>query len=580
MKSLKDKLGIRLSDLRRGLGRVLRRYPVETALWTLLTALYIWWTEADRFPLFPAAGLWLFPLFAFGALILNTLAGCGPWRRIYFVCWAPLLPLLRWPGLQAWTASEQFGLTLGLLVPLALLLCRRTRDNRRFADEAFRYLRAAAVALFLADTALALFEATLWSAAYIFEFDEMHWVERLAVDVIPIANFLAAPMFFLLLLDRWENRATRFDRLGEVLVNRLITPALVVYALLLHLYAARILLTWSLPRGGVAYLVFGFMLLAFAVRMLREFIERRTAEWFYGRFGFYLLVPVLLFWIGAARRIGEYGLTAPRVYLLVSGIVMTLAVFFFFLRTGRYLRLFTAAFLLFAAVAYLPPLSPARIGLRSQRARFERLGRELGMLDAAGRFLERPVPAAESVRRNAYADLFSAMQYVERRDTAFMRSIGLDNNTSSWRLEYELCPWNTTDTAVVEVSDSLVLVEVELPDNFRVAPDAAYPHLRANIMQTWRNGYEGVRWSGDSLVLTLDGRRLAALTGEELVRRQLEQAGATFEELPGLDAERTAQLLDYRGDEVRILFRSLKIARRDSLACGCDGAEVELVMTR
>ena len=38
--------------------------------------------------------------------------------------------------------------------------------------------------------------------------------------------------------------------------------------------------------------------------------------------------------------------------------------------------------------------------------------------------------------------------------------------------------------------------------------------------------------------------------------------------------------LDYRGDEARILFRSLKIARRDSLACGCDGAEIELVMTR
>lgn len=576
MKGLKGKLRIRLSDLRKGLRRVLRRYPVETALTTLLTALCIWQAEAKSFTLFPAAGLWLFPLFALTALILNTLAGGSPWRRLYYVCWVPLLPLLCWPGLPEWIGSEQFTLTIGLLAPLALLLSRRIRDNRRFADDAFRYLRAAAVALLFANCALILFEAIFLSAAYIFGFTDVHWSQRFAVDVIPVANLLAAPILFLLLLDRWEGRVYRLGRIGEVLVNRLITPALLVYALLLHLYAARILLTWSLPRGGVAYLVFGFMLLAFAVRMLRELIERRAAEWFYGHFGLCTLVPLLLFWIGTARRIGEYGFTAARVYLLVSGILMTVAVLFFFLRTGRYLRLFTAAFLLVAAIAYLPPLSPARIGLRSQRARFERLGRELGRIDTAGRFIKRPVPEADSVRRDAYDDLFSAMTYIERRDSVFMRSLGFDDNTSSWSLAYELCPWRS---AFVEISEDFI-AWVELPDNLRVEADAAYPHLWTNITQTWSNRQAGICWNGEEFTLTLDGRRLLTLSGEELVQRQLEQAGATFEELRDLDAERRVQLLDYRGDEVRILFRSMKIERRDSLRCGCAGVVVELVMTR
>jgi len=572
---MKGKLGKYLPELRKGLVRVVRRYPVETALQTVLTVLFIWWSEAEHFPLFPAVCLWVFPLFTFGALIVNTLAGRGPWRRVYGVVWVPVVPLLSWPGLREWVVTEQFAVTLGILVPLALLLCRRARDNRRFAGDAVLYLRAAAVALLFTEIAWGLFEATLWSAAYIFGFDDVHWVGRLAVDVGSVANFLAALVLFLMLLDRWEHRECRLARIGEVLLNWIVTPALILYAVILHLYAAKILFTWSLPRGGVAYLVFGFVLLAFVVRIFRELVGKRVAEWFYGRFGCFMLVPVLLFWIGAARRIGEYGLTAPRVYLLVCGVVMTLSVVFFFLRSGRYLQLFASAFVLFAAVAYIPPLSPARIGLRAQRARFERLGRELGMLDSGGRFVVRRLSAADSVRRADYADLFSAMQYVESRDTAFRTSLGLDR--SSWELAYDLCPWNCADTVCAEEVDSIV--EVELPMNIRVAPDAALPHLYAHI-DHWRDGAEGLRWNGDSLYLTLGGRRLLALSGEELVRQQMERAGATFGELSGLDEERKVRLLDYRGPEVRILFRSLKIERRDTTACGCAGATAELVMTR
>ncbi len=575
---MKVLFGKYLSELRTGFGRVVRRYPVETALAAVATALFIWWGEAERFSLFPAVNLVLFPFFAAGAFVLNTLAGCTPWRRIYYVCWVPLLPLLLLPGMQAWVCTEQFAVTLGILVPLAILLCRRARENRRFAADALLYLRAVVTALFFANTALALFEATLWSAAYIFGFDGVHWIERLAVEAVPVANFLGAPLLFLMLVDRWEGRDHRLDRAGEALLCWIVTPSLIVYALLLHLYAVRILVAWSLPRGGVAYLVFGFMLLAFGVRMLRELVEKRVAEWFYSRFGCFMLVPLLLFWIGVARRLGEYGLTAQRVYLLVSGIVMTLAVLFFFLRAGRYLWLFASAFVLFAAITFVPPLAPAKLGLQSQRNRFERLGRELGMLDADGRFVDRRVPEADSVRRADYAQFFSAMQYVERRDTTFLRSLGLGRDRSVWSLEDKLLPWS--DTIVEVVSPDEHIYEAVLPRGVRVVPDAAYPNLRANICQTWRSSEDGFRRTDDTLSLTLDGRRLLHIAGEELVRRQMRRAGVTFGELAALDEERTLRLLEYRDDAVRILFRSLKIERRDSLACGCAGATVELVMTR
>lgn len=562
--------------LRRGIVRVVRRYPVETALQTVLTALFIGWIEAEDFSLFPVQGLWVFPLFSLGALVLNTWVGTGAWRIVYYMIWVPLVPLLFWTGLLEWVATEQFAMTLGVLVPLALLLCRRARDNRHFAANVLLYLRAAVVSLLFVNVALGLFEATLWSAAYIFGFDEMRWVEQLAVDVVPVAEFLAAPMLFLLLLDRWEQTECRMARIGEVLINWIFTPALVVYALLLHLYVIKILIAMSLPRGGVAYLVFGFILTAFVVRLLRELVEKRVADWFYDRFSFVMLVPALLFWVGAARRVGEYGLTAPRVYLLVCGCVMTLAVILFFLRSGRYSWLFASAFVLFAAVAYVPALSPARIGMRSQRARFERLGRELGMLDAEGRFVRRRVPLSDSVRRADYADFFSAMHYVEQRDTAFHTSLGLAG-TMSWNLESELLPWSSVvpvETAAVDT-----IAAVELPQNVPIPLTDAYPNLYANV-DSWQREENGARFASDTLRVTLDGRLLLVLSGEELVRRQMELAELTFEQLFRLDEEQAMRFLDYRDERVRVVFRDLKVERLDSVSYGCAGATVELLMTR
>ncbi len=575
---MKSKLRKYISEFRRGFVRVVRRYPVETALQAVLTALFVWWTEAEKQP-FPADGLWLFPLFSLGALIVNTLAGSGAWRRIYYVCWAPLVPLLSWSGIGGWIRTEQFALTLGVLVPLALLLCRRARDNRRFSADVLLYVRAAFLAWLFTNIALALFQATLWSAAYIFGFDDVHWVGRLAVDMVPVANFLIGPVAFLMLLDRWSDAEYRLARFGEVSVNWLFTPALIVYALLLHLYALKIVLVWSLPRGGVAYLVFGFMLLAFAVRLLRELIDKHVAEWFYGRFSFFMLVPALLFWAGVLRRVGEYGLTDSRVYLLVCGIVMTLAVGLFFLRSGRYSWLCASTFVIFAAVAYVPFLSPKNIGLRSQRTRFERLGHELGMLDAEGHFVMRHVPLADSVRRSDYTEFFSAMHYLDYRDTTFRKSLELGDH-ALWRLEDDLLSWSE-GAGIIEVVAAGDMAEVELPENSRIRQDASYRYLYPNLNHGWKaREKNGVSFEKDTLRVLYCGRTLFAISGEELVRQQMKRTGLTFEELSDPNREQATDFLDYRDGQVRVLFRSLKVERRDSTSYGCAGAVVELVMTR
>ena len=122
---MKAKLEYCLRWLREGAVRVVRSYPVETllALYACIRCLLTYeldWSEEELFN-----RLGLVPLFFALALAVNNLAGRGPWRKVYWVVWAPIVPLTLWSGLGDWIESASFRISLGILAPLLLLLSLR-----------------------------------------------------------------------------------------------------------------------------------------------------------------------------------------------------------------------------------------------------------------------------------------------------------------------------------------------------------------------------------------------------------------------------------------------------------------------
>ena len=340
------------TSFRTGAHGVLRRHPVELLLAAGLSAALVLCYECDWEPDVRLAAV------GWGAVLLlavNLLTGRTLWRRLYWVAWAPLVPLALWPGFGAWLESARGAITVGLLTPLALLACRRAVANRRFVFDTVILLRAALLALLFAYVALGLFQAILWSAAYIFGFGGAAWVEHAAVDTWIVTSTFVVPLLFMMMLDRWERSEVHGTRILEVLLDWIVSPAVLIYAAILYLYAFKILVTWSLPEGGVAYLVFGFTSVALAVKALQELLGRRIYGWFYDRLSLFALPAAVLFWIGTLRRVGEYGLTEPRVYLVVCGAVMTFCL---------------AIFLSHRRAALPPQLSPAE-----EKARVEMLRR-------------------------------------------------------------------------------------------------------------------------------------------------------------------------------------------------------------
>ena len=570
-----------------GLMQALRTCPVELALALYAAILGIVCYEVDSETVRAAAlmpKLALVPLFFLLALVVNRLAGCGPWRRVYWVVWTPLVPLSLWPGLAAWTDSEQFAITVGVLAPLALLLCRRAASNERFVSDSMLWLRSLLLAELFAHVALGLFAAILYSTTYIFGL-RGGWIDDTMAYVWILCEALAAPALFLSMAERWRNAVITGNRILAVLLDCIVAPALLIYTAILYLYAAKILVAWSLPKGGVAYLVFGFTMTALAVKALQLVLERRRYDWFFERFSLLSLPLLVLFWAGVAHRIGEYGLTGQRVWLVACGGVMTLCVLLFlFPRSARYRWVCASAFGIFALLAYVPALSPQRLAVRSQFERATEVARRLELLHDDGTLrLDRF--GADTTLKADYRRFYEAAEYVSLYDTTAFRRFGATMEELGQAVppsirDYVLFGWDSTVVEAVDTaSDGIGLVR-----SSRCVPCRGYATLYPDWNLFWSDSADedcSYRFRDDTLTLRFDGRHPDwTIPASRLLAEQLQRAGIG-EAVPSEKALLNAadSLLVYRDSGRMIVFRRIYLMRSDSLLRISD-LTVDAVLTR
>lgn len=367
------------------------------------------------------------PIFIVTAYCLNTLLHDRMLRTIYSLWWIPYIATALIPDLAEWADHTSYGVTVVALLPLLLLSFRMRRDNTQYVAEAAHMALAAAVALLFASVALLMFYLIYVSVTGIFDImpDSTSFISSVAA----FAYILLAPMIFFALQER-RDQVQSLSATGTTLLNAIVTPALIIYTAILYLYAAKILVTWTLPKGMVAGMVFAFSIAAVAVKALQQYVTRRRYDWFFDRFSLIALPLLVLFWIGTARRIGEYGVTESRFYLVLCGAVMTLCLALFLSRrTGRYLTVSITAFVLFAATAYIPPVSAERVALRSQMRRADAAAQELGIAHADGRLTLGTPTNADTVARKLHRRLYQSLDYIGRHDAQLLQErYGLESS--------------------------------------------------------------------------------------------------------------------------------------------------------
>lgn len=529
-----------------------KRYPVELTLVVYAFLCSVFENEGLLTDARYAQLLWAMPIVLGVAYIANTLTRGGKRRWLYLLSWLLLLPAIA-IGAE-WFSTSQYVIAHSILVPLAMLLCRRTPENRRFVGQAMNFLAAGCTALLAAGIFFVAVFAIYSSIRYIFDIWGDAYSDAWAYDCF-FSFILLAPTLFLALLDYFDRTDREVAGVGAALLNYLFTPALFVYTAILYLYTIRILITWELPKGGVANMVFGYTVALTVVMALQELLRERRYDGIFRRYTLLTAAPLGLFWVGTARRIAEYGLTDWRIYLIVCGTICTAAALLFLHpRTGRYRYLAVLSFVLFFAVAFFPPLSADRIGIRSQSRRAARIAREANMLLPDGKLDLALRSEADSVNVKTYYELGEALSYLQRKDTLALAPFGI-TQTSQY---YDLFP--SSYAYRVQYDWAYRVDEVE------VIEDAAVTLCRDTDTPTGVEGYTALyTWvdqinQGDEETVRFAGRRII-LDKKEVLDAQMERAGLKWEENPGeADFEKAKeQMLRYETDSACVLFRALSI---------------------
>ncbi len=417
----------------------LRFCPVEAALTLFFFVYCALMVEEAAIVEDREAYISLFPLLFSAAFLLNRWLPRGPGRWAYYLSGLVAIPLL-WLDLQDWVRTISYFMALALC-PLVVCLSRWRRENIDFVSDALHYVKNLFFAGLLTGLGYGLLMAIYFSLRYIFPGLPLGDESKVALYAAMLFFIILLPLIFLTFTRLQEDGFTP-ESFADILMNYVFSPALLAYTAILYAYFVKILFTWSLPRGGVAYMVFCFALLAVLVKAYQPLLQKRLYDWFYDRFQWISIPALVMFWIGVGYRISQYGLTQGRVYLLVCGAIMTLTVLMFFSkRWGRYLYATVVAVFLLALFTYVPGTTAREVGIDSQRARLIASAEKLDLLDENGMLKREKQPDADSLQAEVYTTLYESFDYLsDENDTVFLRNrCGL---VSIYDLNHEVLPDN------------------------------------------------------------------------------------------------------------------------------------------
>ena len=394
---------------------------------------------AARFPFVVAAGA----LATIGA----SLAVAGdddPWVRVTLAALmgVPLfLSIALWAERHALTRRAAFLYAgAGLLLPLAFFLVSdgwsETLLMTRFLHlEIGLHLMVAVVAflgrpagsgfwqynrtLFIRFLTGALFTAVLFAglALALVALEKLFGIDidsDLYLHLFWLLTFLFSPWYFVAgvpadmdALDRREDYPIGL----KVFAQFILIPLVTVYLLILTSYLGRILVTRTWPSGWIGWLVSGVAVTGtLALLLVHPLRDREDSRWVdaYGRWFYVALLPsVAMLLIAIGQRVGQYGFTERRYFLLVLAVVLAGIAIWYAVTASRNIRIIPATLMAAAFVTLVGPLSAYSVSRRSQ------LGRIEGVLARNGLLVQgRAVRATSELSFEDRRDISGALIYM------------------------------------------------------------------------------------------------------------------------------------------------------------------------
>jgi MFS family permease len=224
-----------------------------------------------------------------------------------------------------------------------------------------------------------------------------------------VLAFVFHPWFFLAgVPDDYEelDALEDYPRVLKVFSQFVLIPLVTVYLVILTAYLGKVLITRTWPSGWIGYLVSSVSAAGVLALLLVHPIRRRAdSPWVatFSRWWFVVLLPSLvMLLLAVAKRIGQYGVTEER-YFLVALTLWMLGISLYYGFTGSAnIKRIPETLLLVAVLTAFGPWGAYAVSVRSQTARLSRIMAEHGMGRPGTVTPPRtPVPLADRIQISA-----------------------------------------------------------------------------------------------------------------------------------------------------------------------------------
>ncbi|MEZ5811299.1 MAG: DUF4153 domain-containing protein [Rhizobiaceae bacterium] len=284
-------------------------------------------------------------------------------------------------GLMVWYADQTRAYEFVILPALAGLVVIAPYLWRGSAGTFWLFAVRFVFALVLGGLALLLaaggISAVLLSLSYLFGLDVP---DDLYGYVWATTGLFLAPLFGLGRIPQaFDEQAVaddgRYMAVGmRALGDFVAAPLLIVYALILHAYAVKVIVSGEVPKNQIGWLVLGYGFCVFGALLVSApfwSVARAPMRLLLRLWPFVMPVPLALLFYAAWLRIDQYGITPERYLLVLFGLVTSAIVLLQLIRLLRGdIRVIVTLPVLALCLASFGPQGVVGLSIKSQAKRF------------------------------------------------------------------------------------------------------------------------------------------------------------------------------------------------------------------
>ncbi len=187
------------------------------------------------------------------------------------------------------------------------------------------------------------------------------------------------------------NEVSEYLKGLKIFTQYVLLPLVGLYFVILIAYEAKIIITWTWPKGWVSQMVLSYSVVGIlSLLLLHPLQEQSENKWIqaFSKWFFRALIPlVAMLFLAIIERISEYGITENRYYVFAMAVGLAIVVLYFVFGKAKDIRVIPIVICAIALLSAFGPWGAFSVSMKSQVGRMEKFMSESGML-AEGKFVK------------------------------------------------------------------------------------------------------------------------------------------------------------------------------------------------